>query len=34
MSDKDRDAPTLEQAIKNGMLPRYDACLARYDDLR
>ena len=33
MSDKDRDAPSLEQAIKNGMLPSYDACLARYDDL-
>lgn len=34
MSDKDRDAPTLEQARTAGTLPSYDACRARYDALR
>ena len=34
MSDKDRDAPTLEQARMAGTLPSYDACRARYDALR
>jgi dTDP-4-dehydrorhamnose 3,5-epimerase len=34
MSDKDRAAPTLEQARTAGTLPSYDACRARYDALR
>jgi dTDP-4-dehydrorhamnose 3,5-epimerase len=34
MSDKDRAAPTLAQARTAGTLPSYDACRARYDELR
>jgi dTDP-4-dehydrorhamnose 3,5-epimerase len=34
MSDKDRAAPTLQQAREAGTLPSYDACRARYDELR
>jgi dTDP-4-dehydrorhamnose 3,5-epimerase len=34
MSDKDRAAPTLTQARTAGTLPSYDACRARYDELR
>jgi dTDP-4-dehydrorhamnose 3,5-epimerase len=33
LSDKDRAAPTLEQAQTAGTLPSYDACLARYAQL-
>jgi dTDP-4-dehydrorhamnose 3,5-epimerase len=33
LSEKDLGAPTLEQAIKQGILPSYEACLARYDEL-
>lgn len=34
LSDKDAAAPTLEQAREQGLLPSYDACLARYATLR
>jgi dTDP-4-dehydrorhamnose 3,5-epimerase len=34
MSDKDRAAPTLQQARAAGTLPSYDACRTRYDELR
>jgi dTDP-4-dehydrorhamnose 3,5-epimerase len=34
MSDKDRAAPTLAQARDAGTLPSYDACQARYVELR
>ena len=34
MSDKDRAAPTLAQARDARALPSYDACRARYDELR
>ncbi|OLF18880.1 dTDP-4-dehydrorhamnose 3,5-epimerase family protein [Actinophytocola xanthii] len=34
LSDKDRLAPTLEQAREAGMLPEYADCLARYQQLR
>lgn len=34
LSDKDRAAPTLEQAQEQGLLPRYDDCVAFYDSLR
>jgi dTDP-4-dehydrorhamnose 3,5-epimerase len=30
MSDKDRAAPTLAEAVEQGILPTYDACQARY----
>jgi dTDP-4-dehydrorhamnose 3,5-epimerase len=30
LSDKDRDGPTLEQAIKKGILPSYDTCREWY----
>jgi dTDP-4-dehydrorhamnose 3,5-epimerase len=33
LSDKDRAAPTLEQARATGRLPSYDACRARYAEL-
>jgi dTDP-4-dehydrorhamnose 3,5-epimerase len=33
LSDKDRAAPTLEQARAAGRLPSYDACRARYTEL-
>ena len=33
LSDKDRAAPTLEQARTAGTLPSYDACVARYVQL-
>ncbi len=33
MSDKDRAAPTLEQARAAGALPSYVACLSRYKEL-
>jgi dTDP-4-dehydrorhamnose 3,5-epimerase len=33
LSDKDRAAPTLEQARSAGALPSYDGCLARYVQL-
>lgn len=33
LSDKDRGAPTLDQARTTGMLPSYDACRARYAEL-
>lgn len=34
LSEKDRAAPSLAQAIDDGLLPSYDACLARYEELR
>ena len=34
LSDKDRDAPTLAQAEAAGILPRYEDCLAYYEELR
>lgn len=34
LSDKDRAAPTLAEAEAAGLLPRYDDCLARYEQLR
>jgi dTDP-4-dehydrorhamnose 3,5-epimerase len=34
LSDKDRDAPTLAEAHEQGLLPRYDDCLAFYQSLR
>jgi dTDP-4-dehydrorhamnose 3,5-epimerase len=34
LSDKDRDAPTLSEALAAGLLPRYDECLAFYESLR
>lgn len=33
LSDKDRAAPTLDQARTTRSLPSYDACLARYKEL-
>ena len=33
LSDKDRGAPSLEQASTTGLLPSYDACRARYAEL-
>lgn len=34
LSAKDRDAPTLDEAARRGLLPRYADCLARYEQLR
>ena len=34
LSDKDRSAPTLAEAADAGILPRWDACQARYAELR
>jgi dTDP-4-dehydrorhamnose 3,5-epimerase len=34
LSPKDAAAPTLAEARAQGLLPSYDACLARYDALR
>lgn len=34
LSDKDRNAPTLAEAAESGLLPRYEDCLARYEQLR
>lgn len=34
LSDRDRAAPSLEQAQREGVLPSYAACLARYAALR
>ncbi len=34
LSPKDDAAPTLAQAIDQGLLPSYEACLARYEALR
>lgn len=34
LSDKDRDAVTLQHALVSGMLPTRDLCDARYDRLR
>jgi dTDP-4-dehydrorhamnose 3,5-epimerase len=33
MSDKDVAAPGLDDAVRDGILPSYDTCLARYADL-
>lgn len=33
LSDKDRTAPTLDEARRLGLLPSFDACRARYDAL-
>ena len=33
LSDKDRAAPTLDEARRSGLLPSYDACLARYAEV-
>ncbi|MGV9320070.1 dTDP-4-dehydrorhamnose 3,5-epimerase family protein [Streptomyces sp. NPDC003660] len=33
LSEKDRSAPTLAQALADGRLPRYEDCLARYRGL-
>jgi dTDP-4-dehydrorhamnose 3,5-epimerase len=34
LSEKDAAAPTLEQALRAGQLPRYDDCVAYQDELR
>lgn len=34
LSEKDTAAPTLAEAAADGLLPTYDACLARYASLR
>jgi len=34
VSEKDRTAPTLAQALADGRLPRYEDCLAQYRRLR
>jgi epimerase EvaD len=34
LSTKDREAPTLAQAAERDLLPHYDACLERYQELR
>ncbi|WP_380283420.1 dTDP-4-dehydrorhamnose 3,5-epimerase family protein [Kitasatospora purpeofusca] len=34
VSDRDRNAPTLQQALQAGALPDYEACSARYAALR
>jgi dTDP-4-dehydrorhamnose 3,5-epimerase len=34
LSDKDREAPSLAQAQRGGLLPRFDECLAFYESLR
>ncbi|MGW5747166.1 dTDP-4-dehydrorhamnose 3,5-epimerase family protein [Amycolatopsis sp. NPDC003861] len=34
LSAKDRDAPTLAEAVDQGLLPQYDDCVAFYDKLR
>ncbi|GGM32697.1 dTDP-4-dehydrorhamnose 3,5-epimerase [Longimycelium tulufanense] len=34
LSDKDRDAPSLAEAVESGLLPRYEDCLAYYEKLR
>lgn len=34
LSDKDRKAPTLAEALAADLLPRYEDCVARYEQLR
>ncbi|MDV6011594.1 dTDP-4-dehydrorhamnose 3,5-epimerase family protein [Haloechinothrix sp. LS1_15] len=34
LSAKDAAAPTLDEAAAHGLLPRYEACRARYEQLR
>lgn len=34
ISDKDKAAPTLAEAAEAGLLPRYEDCVARYEQLR
>ncbi|MPY78379.1 MAG: dTDP-4-dehydrorhamnose 3,5-epimerase [Actinophytocola sp.] len=34
LSDKDKAAPTLAEAAQAGLLPRYEDCVARYEELR
>jgi dTDP-4-dehydrorhamnose 3,5-epimerase len=34
LSDKDRDAPTMAEAAAAGLLPTYQQCQARYQELR
>lgn len=34
LSDKDLSAPSLEEAARAGLLPEYEACVARYAALR
>lgn len=34
LSDKDRAAPSLAEAERDGILPRYEDCRARYEQLR
>lgn len=34
LSERDRVAPTVAEAEREGLLPSYEACLARYADLR
>jgi epimerase EvaD len=34
LSDSDRAAPTLDEAAEAGILPRWEACQARYAELR
>lgn len=34
LSDRDRSAPTLAEALVDGTLPRYEDCLERYRSLR
>jgi dTDP-4-dehydrorhamnose 3,5-epimerase len=33
LSEKDLQAPSLEEAAESGLLPRYDVCLAWYAEL-
>jgi dTDP-4-dehydrorhamnose 3,5-epimerase len=33
LSDKDLQAPTLDEAAESGLLPRYDECLTWYAQL-
>jgi dTDP-4-dehydrorhamnose 3,5-epimerase len=34
LSEKDTAAPSLAEAERTGLLPRYDDCQARYRELR
>jgi len=34
MSEKDRNAPSLAEAMDSGLLPQYDDCLKHYETLR
>jgi dTDP-4-dehydrorhamnose 3,5-epimerase len=34
LSEKDTAAPTLAEAVEQGLLPTWEACQARYAELR